>query len=108
MVVSFESDEEVVVAGSEAPEGKIAVLVGYGELGIGSIRFGGHADGGLAQYLFAGRVNDMPFYRSPDLSLRKGGVGKQEADEDKQRFKISHNGIDMISQTAKIAGRLLG
>jgi hypothetical protein len=63
-------------------------------LGIGGIRFGGHADRGLAEYLFAGRVYDMSLYRSPDLSLGKGGVGKQETDEDKQRVKISHNRIE--------------
>jgi hypothetical protein len=108
MVVSFEGDDEMIVAGSEASEGKIAVFVGYGEFGIGGIRFGGHADSGLAEYLVAGRVYDMSLYGPPDLSLGKGGVGKQETNEDKQRFKISHNGIDMISQTAKIAGRLLG
>jgi hypothetical protein len=95
MMVSLEGDDEVVIAGSEAPEGKIAVLVGYGEFGIGGIRFGGHADSGLAEYLFAGRVYDMSLYGPPDLSLGKDGVGKTEqTDKDKQRAKISHNRIE--------------
>jgi hypothetical protein len=93
VVVAFEGDEEVVVAGGEAGKGKITVLIRYGELGIGCIRFRGHADCGFAEYLFAGRVNDMSFDRPSDLSLGKGSVGHQKTDEtkeDKQGDIISH------------------
>jgi hypothetical protein len=37
----------------------------------------------------------MSFYRSPDLSLGKDGMGKTEqTDKDRQRAKISHNRIE--------------
>src|SRR6202012_4731963 len=69
MLISFEGDQQVVIARRQVAEAEGAVLVGYGKFGFGGIRLRCNGDGGVVKDLFARGVDDLSFYGPPDLCL---------------------------------------